>query len=216
MSANNLKQIAFALHNYADSHGGRLPPAALCDERGRPLHSWRVLILPYIEEDDLFKRFRLQEPWDSPHNLALLPRMPRVYSAPRALPVKARADPSSTFYQVFVGKGTAFESTEGLLLPGDFTGGTSNTVLVLEAGEAVPWTRPVDLAWEAGRPLPPLGGIFTGEGRFSLFGPNRVKGFNVAFADGFVRFLGPEVREAKLREAIIRNGSKRLIDDVDW
>jgi hypothetical protein len=140
--------------------------------------------------------------------------MPSVYSLPARLPVEVGAELSSTFYQVFVGKRAAFEGTRGLRLPGDLPDGTSDTILVAEAGEPVPWTKPADLAYEAGRPLPPLGGIFTGEGRFSLFGPNRDKGFHVALADGSVRFLRPAVSEATLRDAITRNGGEPL--GPDW
>src|SRR3954469_393547 len=156
----------------------------------------------------------MDEPWDSPHNLALLPRMPKAYRVPPGLPVEVRAESSSTFYQVFVGRGTAFEGTRGLRLPGGFPHGTANTALVVEAGEPVPWTKPVDLGYKADRPLPPLGGIFTGQGRFSLFGANRVKGFHVALADASVRFLKPEVNEATLRDAITRNDGKIL--GPDW
>lgn len=205
MSENSLKQIALALITYADDHNGRLPPAALYGKEGRPLLSWRVLILPYIEQGDLYKQFKLDEPWDSPHNLKLLDKMPRMYALPHGLPVTVKVDPSATFYQVFTGKGTAFEGTKGLRYPGNFPDGTSNTILVIEAGEAVPWTKPADLTYDPARPLPPLGGIFTGEGRFSLFGRNRTKGFHVALGDGSVRFLTPGISEATLREAIIRD-----------
>ena len=71
------------MHNYHDVHG-RLPPAAVCSADGTPLVSWRVLILPYIEQDNLFREFKLDQPWDSPHNLALVERMPQVYAVPGA------------------------------------------------------------------------------------------------------------------------------------
>src|SRR5262249_30285811 len=153
-------------------------------------------------------QFRLDEPWDSPHNLALLPRMPRVFGLPGGLPAEVRAEPHCTFYQVFTGNGTAFEGPQGLRLPEDFPDGTSNTILVVEAGEAVPWTKPVDLLYKADRPLPPLGGMFTGQGRFSLFGPSRAKGFHAALADGSVRFLTPTINETTLRNAITRDNGR--------
>ncbi len=212
---NNLKQIGLAMLNYADDHAKRLPPAVLCDQQGRPLHSWRVLILPYLEGGAaLYKQFRLNEPWDSPHNLTLLPRMPKVYDIPRDVPVDVRAEPHTTFCQVFVGKGTAFEGTQGLSYPKDFPDGTSNTALLAEAGDAVPWTKPVDLTYEADKPLPPLGGIFTGQSRFNLFGSNRIKGFHILFADGSIRFVTPGLSEANLRDAITRNDGRRL--SADW
>src|SRR5262245_11036025 len=69
-SANNLKQIGLALHNYHDTYG-KLPPAAICDKAGKPLLSWRVAILPFIEQNALYKQFKLDEPWDSEHNKKL-------------------------------------------------------------------------------------------------------------------------------------------------
>src|SRR5262249_30142494 len=77
-SANNLKQIGLAMHNYHDVNGA-FPPAAVCDKTGKPMLSWRVLILPYIEQDALYKEFKLDEPWDSEHNKKLLAKMPKVY-----------------------------------------------------------------------------------------------------------------------------------------
>jgi hypothetical protein len=213
-SANNLKQIAFAMHAYAEAHDGRLPPASLLSAKRKPLLSWRVLILPYLEQNHLYQQFHLDEPWDSPHNIALLSSMPKIYSAPTDLPVEARAEPFTTFYQVFTGEGTAFEGYEGLRLPQDFSDGTSNTFLVVEAGQAVPWTKPDDLPYDEAGPLPSLGGVFTGESRFSLVGSNRVKGFLGVLADGSVRFFTPATSEATLRDAITRNDGRPL--GPDW
>ncbi len=82
VSMNNLKQIALAMLNYVEAKGA-FPPAYIADKTtGKPLLSWRVAILPYLEREDLFKEFHLDEPWDSQHNKALIPRMPRVYRSP--------------------------------------------------------------------------------------------------------------------------------------
>jgi hypothetical protein len=143
-SAKNLKQIGLALHNYHDTFL-TFPAAAILSKDGKPLLSWRVAILPYVEEDNLYRQFRLDEPWDSEHNKKLLGKMPRIYAPPG---VKPKAE-NTTFYQAFVGKGTAFEGTQGTRIA-DFIDGTSNTILVVEAGEAVPWTRPDDLPYADG------------------------------------------------------------------
>jgi hypothetical protein len=79
-TVNNLKFMALAMHNFAATHGGRLPAAAI-RKGGKPLLSWRVAILPWLEQNALYERFRLDEPWDGPHNKALLEEMPRVYAA---------------------------------------------------------------------------------------------------------------------------------------
>jgi hypothetical protein len=178
---------------------GRLPPAVVYGEAGQPQLSWRVLILPFIEQQPLFKEFRLNEPWDSPHNIALLPRMPKTYAPP---PGKAKkVPPHQTVCKVFVGKGAAFEGRQGLRLPEDFPDGTSNTLLVVEAGEPVPWTKPVDLAFDPHGRLPDLRGLFD-------------FGFRACVADGSRRDISKWISEKTIRAAITRNGSETL--GADW
>src|SRR5579872_2102693 len=152
------------MNNYAANNGNRLLPAASRDKDGHPLLSWRVLLLPYLEEGELYKQFHLDEPWDSEHNLALLPRMPRTY-ATTAEPTVGKP-PFTTFYQVLTGPDTPFEITAGPRFPEDFGGKTSGTILVVESFEAVPWTKPQDIEYDPNKPLPKLGGVFTGPGRF--------------------------------------------------
>jgi hypothetical protein len=201
VSANKLKEIALAMHNYAENNGGHFPPSAITDNLGKPLLSWRVVLLPYLEEEGLFEQFHLDEPWDSAHNLALLEKMPKIYRAPRNPAVDDPVDPGKTFYQVFVGEGTAFDRNLGLKA-NDLQAGTSNTILVIEAGEPVPWTKPVDLNYSCKLPIPPLGGVFPEKSRFSLFGSNREKGITVAMADGSVHFIKKELSETTWRAAI--------------
>ncbi len=101
-SLNNLKQIAIAMHNYQDTHGC-FPPAAIYGKNGKPLLSWRVLLLPYLEQDNLYRQFHLDEPWDSPHNKKLLETKVKAYHIP------GHDDWTKTYYQVFVGEDTIFE-----------------------------------------------------------------------------------------------------------
>jgi hypothetical protein len=201
-SQMNLKQIALASHNHND-HRGQLPPT-IQDSDGNPLLSWRVALLPYIEQDNLYKQFHLDEPWDSPHNRQFLRNTPRTYysTAQRQTPADGL-----TYYRVFVGPGTAFERN-GLQIPHDFPDGTSNTILVVEAGEPVPWTKPEELEYHPDKPLPPLGGIFRNEGWFAqLRGLNG--GFNTALADGSVKWFPRSTREATLRAYITRNDGEK-------
>src|ERR1700730_15462445 len=109
-------QMAVAMRGYHEDHG-EFPPGAVFDKDGKPLLSWRVLLLPYIAQDDLHRHFRLDEAWGSPHNLKLLARIPLVYE-----PFDGRATPQphTTFFRVFVGAGAAFEGTDGLNCKADF------------------------------------------------------------------------------------------------
>jgi RNA polymerase sigma factor (sigma-70 family) len=189
-----LQRLANAMHDYASTHG-QLPPAAIVSKAGKPLLSWRVLLLPYLGEDKLFKQFKLDEPWDSAPNKKLLAKMPRLYAPTGARP----KEPGTTPFLVFTGKGTVFEGNRGARIT-DISDGTSATVLIVEASKAVPWTKPEDLPIEAGKPLPRLGGRFEA-------------GFLIAFADGSV-FLGKkDFDQDTMRAAITRNGGEVLDPD---
>jgi RNA polymerase sigma factor (sigma-70 family) len=187
-STENLKWIALAFHNMHNDHGS-LPGAAIRSNDGKSLLSWRVAILPYIEQDKLYKQFKLDEPWDSEHNKKLIPQMPKLFEIPGTETEK----PGMTFYQVFTGKGTLFEKPTGHRLS-EVTDGTVNTILAVEAADAVIWSRPDDLGYEADKPLPKLGGHFPQGGVFL-----------VVFADGSVRAVRQDVNADAFRLFITRN-----------
>ena len=209
-SRENLRKIVRALWDYNDNHG-HLPPSVVFDKKGQALYSWRVLILPYLGKNDLYQQFHLDDAWDSPHNKSLLSQIPEVYAPPRQITTR---EPYSTFYQVFDGYPAPFDRTgvEAFFrdygkppiedenvsvvnlshhrIPVSFVNGTGNTILVVEAGESVPWTRPQDLpfAWEL--PLPALGGLFRGD-------------FHAAMADGSVQLVERQkVSDKQLKRAI--------------
>lgn len=189
-SLNNLKQIGLALINYGETHK-RLPPQAIHDNDGKPLLSWRVLILPYLEEGDLYEEFKKDEPWDSPHNKKLLAKMPKIYAGPG----QGESTLYLTYYQVFVGKGAGFEEKQLLRLPDQFPDGCHNTLAVAEAGIPVPWSKPADLAYAADQPVPALGGLFDGI-------------FNGVMFDGSVSVFKMDADPALLLAAVTRNGSE--------
>jgi hypothetical protein len=166
-SQNNLKQIALGVISYADSNNGRMP-TNVTDKDGKALLSWRVLVLPYLEEEPLFKQFKLDEPWDSDNNKKLIDKMPKLYA-----PIRVKGKAGETFYQVFAGETALFGPKQQPLYPASIPDGTSNTALVIEAGDSVIWTKPADLPFDAKKPLPKLGGLFDGE-------------FHVALCDGSV------------------------------
>jgi prepilin-type processing-associated H-X9-DG protein len=196
--ANNLKQIGLAMHNYHDRHK-TFPPAYTVDKTGKPLLSWRVLILPFIEQEALYKEFRLDEPWDSPHNKALIDRMPSTYRCP--VGIRRRADVGKTTYLVPRGASTIFPGPEGVKIQ-KVTDGTSNTIFAVDADNerAVTWTRPDD--WEVDPQLD-LKGIFG----------HHPGGTNFSFADGSVRFLKDTLSPELLRKLVTCAGGEVLSSD---
>jgi Protein of unknown function (DUF1559)/Domain of unknown function (DUF4190) len=195
-NANNLKQITLAMRDYNDAMG-TFPSAAICDPKGKPLLSWRVAILPYVEQEALYSQFKLDEPWDGPNNSKLISQMPKVY----ALPNDATPSSGNTYYRVFVGNGAAFDWCKGTHLPDDFKDGTANTILIAEAATAVPWTKPDELDFNPNGSLPALGGHFS-------------SGFAVGMADAAVRQVSQTVSPQTLKAAITRSGGDVL--GPDW
>ena len=134
-----LNQLLLALHNYHDVHG-RFPPAYLADVDGTPMHSWRVLILPYIEQRSLYDAYDFAEPWNGPNNSKLINRMPPIYGSPSE-------DESPTFTNMVAvtGAGTAFPNGASTCLA-DFVDGPENTILLTEiVNSRVPWLQPRDI-----------------------------------------------------------------------
>ncbi len=176
---NNLKQIVLALHNYASAYG-KLPPAAICDKNGKPLLSWRVAILPFIEQQNLYQQFHLDEPWDSEHNIKLAQQLPPVYRHP--IDVPKPGEKQTTRYVALVGNGAGWELDRGLNFASDFPDGLSNTIFVVESTKPVVWTKPEDIEYDP-KKMPPLD--FGWNGQYC----------NVAFCDGSVRSLSKRVPE---------------------
>jgi hypothetical protein len=176
---NHLKMIMLAHHNYADRERGTFPPHAIYSADGKPLLSWRVSLLPYLEEQALYDRFHLDEPWDSPHNQTLIPLMPEVYLDPSGglTPQEGR-----THFLGVVG--------EGMLLGGTAEGrrfaairdGTSNTIAVLQVTDqrAATWTKPDDWQLDANNVTQGLGGPHPG-------------GFLAGLCDGSVHFISSNI-----------------------
>ncbi len=180
---NNLKFMGLAMHNFALRNDGRLPAAAI-RKGDKALLSWRVAILPWLEQFALYEKFHLDEAWDSPHNVALLKEMPRVYAAvaPKDTP------PYSTFYQGFVGPGSLFDGEEGTRIA-DVIDPIRPTLMIVEAAHPVPWTKPEDVPYDEAKPLPKHGGQFE-------------DGACVVFADGSARFLSRRITPETLRALI--------------
>lgn len=160
---NNLKFIVLGLHNFSDSHDNRFPPSATEAKTGKPSLSWRVQILPFVDDRGLLAKFHQDEPWDSPHNLTLLNEMPDIYAT-----LGQDRSTGMTQYQLPKNKGMAGGSPTGFQIK-DVTDGTSASIFVLhvDPSKAVPWTKPDDFEVDLKNPWKGLvtehdEGIFTG------------------------------------------------------
>jgi hypothetical protein len=186
---HNLHEIAQAMHDY-EAANNCLPPAATFDAHGKPLLSWRVLILPYFGgeyQKELYQQFRLDEPWDSPHNLPLVNQMPRQYKCPTAA-----APDGWTTYQVVRGPRTLFTGGQSGIRR--FASATDPyTILVVEAVDPVPWTIPADIPSDSSEPRMGIGAKHDGR-------------FFAAFADDVVRPISDSIAQDTLRAMVTRDG----------
>jgi hypothetical protein len=186
-NASNLQQLILAIINHADTSGGKMiGPAAIRDKDGKPLLSWRVAILPFIEQVNLYQQFKLDEPWDSDHNKKLIAKMPAVFRTPGS-----KAGEGKTTYLLPVGKGAMFADAKAdVRYPASITDGTSNTILIVDAADdqAVEWTKPDDLKYDAKDPLKGLA-------------VRNDKEFLAGFADGTVHAISKSATKENLAAA---------------
>jgi prepilin-type N-terminal cleavage/methylation domain-containing protein len=184
--SNNLRQLGLALHKHIAIHEGVLPARAIFDKQGKPLLSWRVLLLPLLGEGNLFEQFHLDESWDSDHNRPLIARMPPVFQDPR------RPSDGTTTFLAVTGKGLSFEGNTPLTI-NDLRDGTSNTIMIVQANHerAVPWTKPDDLEVDAAMPNAGLGDA-------------ERNGFEAFFVDGSVRTISKAIDATVLKALFTR------------
>lgn len=199
---NNMRQVGLALANYAHNNGGRLPPAYVADKSGKPLLSWRVLILPYIERQALYEQFHLEEPWDSEHNLKLSETVPAIFRCP----ITKSASTCANFL-VITGKGMVFDGTNSLTIDEIAKGdGTEQTILLAESEDSnIRWTEPRDLPFEAMNfdSSPPVTG----------FSSPHNQGSNFIFCDGHGKFISTAIDPKILRALCTPRGNEKISDD---
>ncbi|MEX0678724.1 MAG: M56 family metallopeptidase [Pirellulales bacterium] len=187
VSANKMKQLGIALHNYHDVRR-RFPSAVVIGPDGKTPHSWRVELLPFLEmKKDLYDRYKMDEPWDSEHNRKLIAEGADLFSVPMDKP---NGDCS---YFLITGPGTVFDPAQGPSSVRNIVDGTSKTIGMVEAKRSIPWTKPEDIEYDPDKPLPKLGGFFEG-------------GYHVGAMDASVHFLPDETDEATLRALFSRGG----------
>ena len=188
---NNLRSIALAQLNH-ESARMAFTQRAIFAEDGTPLLSWRVAILPFIEQNELYEQFNLDQPWDSPNNIALLSLMPQIYAHPEV-------ENGQTVFKIFVGDETAFEledSRRGISF-GQITNGSSNTILVVEtfSDNAVPWTQPEDIIFDINDSKDGLGhGLFDS--------------FSVALFDGSVHQVSNTISDEEFAAVVTPAGGE--------
>lgn len=186
-ATNNLKQLGLAMHNFHDTFQG-FPAAAEKDQDGKPLLSWRVRLLPFIDQQALFNRFHMDEPWDSPHNKELIKLIPPTLVAPGS-----KAGEGKTNYVALLHEKAVFHDEAGTRIR-DIRDGTSNTIMIVEADDdhAVIWTKPDDLELDEKKPHAGLGKL-------------RKDGFLAAMCDGAVHFIPSTVTPKTLLKLIFRD-----------
>lgn len=183
----HLHQLAVAFHNYAQAHGA-LPPAVLVEPKTGTPRSWRVELLPYLDQSDLYAKYRQDRPWDSPENRAVLEAMPDVFGD----------SGTATSIVAVIGPGTVFEAKRSIKLS-EINDGTSNTILVLRhPSKSIPWTKPEDVEivnakWPV--EFTDLGDLIQGD-------------FDVALCDGSVRHVTPKPDAKSLARWLIRDDGR--------
>lgn len=196
LQMNALKQLGLAFHNYHAAYG-HFPPFATVDENGNPLLSWRVHVLPFIEQKELYERFHLDEPWDSEHNKALLDEMPELYAT--GGPLADSLGPGMTRFVMPLMPGSLFGDDGPPKRIRDIADGTSNTILLVQTTpeNAVPWTKPAGLELD---PENPKAGLM----------PQGAKGVLVVCADGSARFISRDVDPAVLKGLLTYAGKEMM------
>jgi len=193
-AANNMKQVMLGLHNFHAAYN-KLPTPAITDAAGKPLLSWRVALLPFVEEQGLYTQFHLDEPWDSEHNLPLSKRLPAVYTMTSV----GRLPAGETVIQAVVGDTIGMRPKDKTGFR-DFLDGLSISVLIVQASadSAVPWSKPADVEIDLADPLENLVG-------------NPKKGFYVGMGDGAVRFISDNI-DPKIFKALLSRAGREAID----
>lgn len=212
--SNQMKQICLAVLNY-ESANGHFPPAYIADDDGKPMHSWRVLILPYLEEQALFKQYDFDEPWNGPNNSKLANKLPYAYTS---IPFAQKNENSAmTGFKLVTGPETAFvkDQTKGF---GDITAGSSNVIMLVDDNaKPVNWMSPEDATLEEATKLFNRENAKPNWVYESKFEIHRRYFNNVGMFDGAVHRTGFLGDESEMREHFtIATPPETPLNDVDF
>jgi prepilin-type processing-associated H-X9-DG protein len=196
-SMNNMKQLMLAMHNYHSAHD-HFPPAVVIGPDGKTPHSWRVELLPYLEQADLYNEYKMNEPWDSPANRKVLEACPKIFTFPGS-----EAGNTNSAYFALTGPETIMPAEGKGVGIATITDGTSNTIALVETQRDIPWTKPEDIPFDSKQATPKLGGFYP-----------ESAGFNVAFADGSVKFIKDSINTFLLRALITKAGGEVISRDA--
>jgi hypothetical protein len=202
--SQNLKQIGAAMQAYNQKYGC-FPPAFIPDVNGKPKHSWRVLILPFLKQEALYREYRFDEPWNGPHNMELAQRMPKVYRCP----TEGNPDFSQTSYAMIVGP-HAFSGGLTARKMGDIKDGLSTTIMVAECADAgINWLAPRDL--DAEKITVPHADFRDGKKLSSGIDSLHPSMLSFAlFCDGEVRIIRRSVSEKVLKAMLTIDGGETI------
>ena len=196
-SKRNLERIAGAMFAYHEDHGS-FPPAYLPDANGKPIHSWRVLLLPYLGEDALYQSYNFNEPWDGPGNSILDSQMPKVYRSQLGTSTSANYE---TNYMVITGFETVFPGST-TVSKDQILDGPADTILVAEIeNNGVSWMEPIDL--DASKMS---FAVNASAGR--EIGSNRSSGALIVTADGKVHRLQNNTSPALIESLVTIDGAE--------
>lgn len=200
----NLKQIGVALEQYYQRHNA-YPPAYVVDAQGKRMHSWRVLLLPYLGEQGLYAQYDMSQPWDSAQNMMVARRMPAVYGCPADISAQENGESS---YFVVMGKGTAFPGSKSVKKT-QITDGLGSTVLVVEShASGIGWTEPKDL--DASQMLFLINGGTGKGGGAQEITSRHAHGANVLLADNETLYIHDSA-PAEDVEALLTIASKDIV-----
>jgi Protein of unknown function (DUF1559) len=197
--SSNLKQIMLALHTYHDAYGS-FPPAYVADEDGQPMHSWRVLILPFLGHQRLYEDYDFSQPWDSPNNSNVAVPIPDYFYCPADTTKRA----TDTSYVLITGDGSAWPDDHA---PGrdDFTDDPAQTIVLVEVvNSGIHWMEPRDLPMSEA-----LQGINAKTG-LGISSRHR-GGVQVGRADGSIRFIPESVSRQQLQAMLTPDGGEAAV-----